>query len=187
MYMKKALKPSTAHTATNVKKFQVVVYDDFSGSPLQVTFLSGRWWVTTPGVELQPLKDYFGDEHINFIYLCEAGGTVGALALARMLGKTLENPEDQVDACLRNRVAELKRLGVTLDLKDETLVLELEVFSNEQVPVRQGNYSVKCHLAGDIYQELFDIDGFETKQHAEEWAGYLFDFLDELNVRHIII
>ena len=187
MYMKKALKPSTAHTATNVKKFQVVVYDDFSGSPLQVTFLSGRWWVTTPGVELQPLKDYFGDKDIRFIYLCEAGGKVGALALARMLGKTLENPEDQVDACLRNRVAELKRLGVTLDLRDETLVLELEVFSNEGAPARQGKYSVKAHLAGNYCELLFDIDAFDSKKDAEEWAGFLFDYMDELNINFTII
>ena len=193
MYMKKALKAATAQSplsggsATFGKHFKVVVYDDFSGSPLQVTFLSGRWWVTMPGVELQPLMDYFGDKDIRFIYLCEAGGKVGALALARMLGKTLENPEDQVDACLRNRVAELKRLGVTLDLKDEKLTLELRVFPNEGRTSRQGKYSMWCHLAGNFCEMLFDVDAFDSRKDAEQWAGFLFDYMDELNINFTII
>ena len=108
-----------------MKKDKIIVYDDFSGSPLSVTFLGNRWWVTTPGVKLQPLEDHFEGGGINFYYLTEAGGRVGALALARMLAKTLENPEDAVDVCLRKRVDSLKRMGVTLDVKDEQLTLEL--------------------------------------------------------------
>jgi len=190
--MKKALKqaiaqsPLSGGSATFGKHFKVVVYDDFSGSPLQVTFLSGRWWLTTPGVKLQPLKDYFKGEDIDFIYLCPAGGTVGALALARMLGKTLENPVDRVDECLRNRVADLKRLGVRLNVKDEALDIVLEVFSNEGKPVRQGNYSVRGHLAGNYCELLFDVDAFETKGDAEEWADFYFDLLSELGIIYTI-
>lgn len=191
--MKKALKPSTAQSplsggsATGVKNFQCIVYDDFSATPLKVTFLNDEWWLTTPGIQLQLLKDYFKGEDIDFFYLCEAGGTVGALALARLLGQALENPEDRVDACLRNRVSALRRMGVRLSVKDEALTIELNVFSNEQVPVRQRNFSVKCHLAGDIYQELFNIDGFETKRDAEQWVVCYFDLLSELGIIYNIV
>ena len=173
--------------ATFGKHFKVVVYDDFSGSPLQVTFLSGCWWVTVPGIQLQPLKDYFKGEDIDFFYLCEAGGTVGALALARMLGKTLENPEDQVDACLRNRVAALRRMGVELNVKDEKLTLELRVFPNGGRTSRQGKYSMWCHLAGNFCEMLFDVDAFDSRKDAEQWAGFLFDYMDELNINFTII
>lgn len=193
MYMKKALKQTTAQSplsggsATFGKHFKVVVYDDFSGFPLSVTFLGNRWWVTTPGMRLEPLKDHFEGEDIHFNFLCEAGGTVGALALARMLGLALTNPEDRVDECMRNRVAALKRLGVTLDVKDEALALELVVYSNEGFRTRQGDYSVKCHLAGNYFGQLFDIDAFDSKQDAEGWAGYFFDYLEELNINFTII
>ena len=50
--------------------YQAVVYNDFDGTPLKVTFLGNRWWVTTPGERLLPLKEYFDDEHINFNFLC---------------------------------------------------------------------------------------------------------------------
>ena len=30
-------------------EFQTIVYDDFMGVPLKVTFLNDRWWVTTEG------------------------------------------------------------------------------------------------------------------------------------------
>lgn len=66
-------------TGTYGNNFQAVVYNDFSGVPLKITNLDGRWWVTTPGERLQLLKDYFGGEDIGFNYLCEANGTVGAL------------------------------------------------------------------------------------------------------------
>lgn len=169
------------------KNNNIVVYDDFSGFPLSVTYLGECWWVTSPGLQLQLLEDYFQGEDINFIFLCEAGGTVGALALARMLGKTLENPENRVDECMRNRVAALKRLGVKLDVKDEELLLELEVYSNQGSRTRQGNYSVKCHLAGDYFEQLFDIDSFDSKKDAEEWAKFFFDYLEELNINFTII
>lgn len=179
-------------TRTNIisrgrENFQCVVYDDFSGYPLSVTFLGNRWWVTSPSMQLQPLEDHFQGEDIHFNFLCEAGGTVGALALARMLGLALTNPESRVDECMRNRVAALKRLGVTLDVKDEALALELEVYSNEGSRTRQGDYSVKCHLAGNYFEQLFDIDAFDSKKGAEEWAGYFFDILEELSVSFTVV
>ena len=168
--------------ATCANGFQAIVYNDFSGAPLKVTNLDGRWWVTTPGERLQPLENYFEGEDIDFIYLTEAGGKVGALALAKMLGKALEEPEDEVEQVLRNRVRDLKRMGVELNVKDEPLVLELEVVSNEGKSRRQGNYTVTCHLADDICEWVFNIDAFDSKKDAEEWAGYLFDYMEELGV-----
>lgn len=161
---------------------QAIVYNDFDGTPLKVTFLGNRWWVTTPGERLLPLKEYFDDENVNFIFLCEAGDKVGALALAKMLGKALENPEDKVDEVMRQRVKSLERLGVRLNVKDEPLVLELRVFSNEGTSLRQGKFSAWCHLAGDFCERLFDVDAFDTKKDAEEWVGYYFDMLESLGI-----
>ena len=171
----------------HVNDFQAIVYNDFSGAPLKVTNLDGRWWVTTPGERLQPLENYFEGYDIGFNYLCEADGKVGALALTKMLGKALEEPEEEVDEVLRNRVRDLKRLGVELDVKDEALVLELEVVSNDGKSRRQGNYTVMCHLADDICEWVFNIDSFETKKDAEEWARYLFDYMEELGIDFTIV
>ena len=146
--------------------FQIVVYDDFAGVPLVVTFLGSRWWVTTPGEKVQTLEDYFEGEDIDCRFLCEAGGRVGALALAKMLGKALD---------------------VTLDVKDEPLVLELSIFTNFDKPARQGGYSAVCHLDGNCFVNIFDIDAFETRHDAEEWTGYYFELLEELGIEYKIV
>ena len=174
-------------SATCVNNFQAIVYSSFAGTPLKTTFLDGRWWVTTPGEKLQLLENYFEGEDIGFNFLCEADGKVGALALTKMLGKALEEPEEEVDKVLRNRVSDLKRLGVELDVKDEALMLELQVVPNEGKTRRQGKYSVWCHLADNFCEMLFDIDAFETKKDAEEWSRYLFDYLEELGVKFTIV
>ena len=166
---------------------KAVVYDDFMAIPYLVTFLGNRWWLTTPNEKLQPLTDFSGSEDIGFSFLCEAGGKVGALALARMLGRALENPEDQVDEVLRQRVKSLKRLGVTLDVKDEPLTLELEIISNESFSLRHGKYSAICHLHGNFFEKVFDIDAFECKENAEEWVSYYFDTLEKLGIEFKIV
>ena len=161
---------------------KAIVYDDFSGGPLKVTYLGDSWWVTTAGQKLQPLENYFEGMDIGFDYLCGADGKVGVLALAKMLGKALEEPEDAVETVLRNRVQALKRLGATLCVADEPLVLELEVFENKKDTMRQGKYSMWCYLADDFGEMVFDIDKFDSKQHAEEWACLYFDFLESLGI-----
>ena len=168
-------------------KNQFVVFDNYAGSPLKITFIGGRWWVTTSGKRLQPLEKYAGAEDIGFCYLCKAGGKVGSLALAKMLGKALENPEDRVDEVLRQRVKSLKRLGVTLDVKDEPLLLEMDVIANEGSPVRSGKYSVICHLHGNYFETIFDIDAFESKVDAEMWASYFFEVLEDIGIEFKII
>lgn len=164
-----------------------VVYDDFSGTPLSITFLGKQWWLTTPGEKLQPVKDYFDGEDIDLCFLCEDGGKVGALALAKMLGKAAENPEDKVDEVLRQRVKSLKRLDVNIDVKDEPLLLELVIISNERYKHRQGKYSALCHLHGNLFERIFDIDAFDTKHDAEEWVSYYFDALEKEGVEFRII
>ena len=169
------------------KNFQCIVCDDFGGLPMKVTYLNGCWWVPTRGSTLQPLKDYAGKMELQFIYLTEAGGKVGALALTKMLGRALENPECEVYKVLRNRVSDLKRLGIELDVKDEELQLELEVINNEGKPGRQGNYSVTCHLADNDCECVFDIDAFDSKRDAEQWSCYLFDYMERLGVYFTIV
>lgn len=165
---------------------QAVVYDTFAGSPLKLTFLRNSWWVTTPGSKLEPLEEYLEGEDIGIRYLCEAGGKVGALALAKMLGHALENPEDSVEDTLRRRVRSLKRMGLTLDVDDEPLLLELEVTQNEHGSWRHGNFSARCHVAGNCLETVFDIDAFDTEQDAEEWVLGYFEFLQDLGVELIV-
>ena len=166
---------------------QVVVYDDYTGSPLKISFIGNKWWVTSPGEKLQPLAEYIDAEDIGYCYLCEAGGKVGALALAKMLGKALENPEDKVDEVLRQRVKSLERLGVTLNVKDEPLLLEMEIISNENRYARHGKYSVLCHLHGNYFEKIFDVDAFESKHDALEWTDYYFEELEDLGIKFSII
>lgn len=168
------------------KNFQAVVYED-TGCVLQVSFLDGRWWITTPGEMLQPLEEYARDLDIEVYYLCEAGGKVGALALAKLLGKAMEMPECEVDVVLHQRICALLRLGVTLDVVDEPLTLELQVFQNPKDSLRRGKYSVWCYAVGNCHEELFDVDGFYSKQDAEECALCFFDFLESLGMEIIII
>lgn len=168
-------------------EFKAIVYDDFAGIPISITYLGNRWWVTTPGKKLQPLEDNYDGDEIGFNFLCEAGEKVGALALAKMLGKAAENPEDKVDEVLRQRVESLKRLGVKLDVKDEPLLLELEIKSNVDYKHRQGKYSAFCHLHGNLFEWIFDIDAFETKHNAEEWVSYYFDMLEQLGIEFKIV
>ena len=169
-----------------VKNLSAIVYDDYAGEPLKATHLNNAWWITTPGMKLQTLEDYFEGEEVSIIYLCEDGGTVGALELAKMLGKALENPESAVDDVLRQRVEHLKRMGVKLDM-NEPLLLELDIVSNEGKPARQGKFSAMCRLADDYCEWLFDIDAFQTKQDAEKWVGYYFALLDDLGSDFTII
>lgn len=169
------------------KDFQAVVYDNYAGCPLVVAFLGNRWWVVTPGEKVQPLEEYIDAEDIGYCYLCEAGGKVGVLAVAKMLGKALENPEDKVDEVLRQRVKSLERLGVTLNVKDESLLLEMEIISNENRYARQGKYSVLCHLHGNYFEKIFDVDAFESKHDALEWTDYYFEELEDLGIKFSII
>lgn len=172
--------------STYVKYLSAIVYDVFCGEPMKVTYLNNGWWVTTPGMMLQPLKEYINDMKVGVRFLCVDGGTVGALALAKMLGKALENPESAVDDVLRQRVEHLKRMGVKLDM-NEPLLLELDIVSNEGKPARQGKFSAMCRLADDYCEWLFDIDAFQTKQDAEKWVGYYFALLDDLGSDFTII
>ena len=164
---------------------QAVVYDDYAGFPYRVSFLGDRWWVTTPGEMLQPLNDLLDDD-ISYNYLCEAGGKVGALALAKMLGKAVEEPEIDVCEVMRQRVENLKRLGVNIDVNDEHLTLELRVFKNPEKSCRKGKFSVWCHATDCFYDMLFDIDGFSSEDEAEEWVSYYFDFLRGIGVDFIV-
>jgi hypothetical protein len=71
-------------------------------------------------------------------------------------------------------------------VSDEALRLKLRVFENDADSCRQGRYSAWCTLA-DGSEMLFDIDRFNSKKDAERWAGYYFDYLDELGIEFKII
>lgn len=185
---KSVLSGATRNKSTKCgNEFRAVIYDSYMAVPYVVTFLGNRWWMTTPCEKFQPLSDFTDSECIGFNYLCKVGDKVGALALAKMLGLALENPEDKVDEVLLHRVESLKRLGVMLDVKDESLVFELEIISNEKFTLRQGKYSAICHLLGNVFERVFDIDSFDCKENAEEWVGYYFDTLEKLGIEFKIV
>ncbi len=172
----------------HVNNFQAVVYDDFSGIPQQVTFLGKNWWLTTPGMKLQLLKDYCKDmPGIDFNYLCEAQGSVGALALAKLLGKALEEPEGTLEEVMNQRVRALRQMGVTFNVDDEVLQLELRVFENGEKSKRQGRYSAWGHTAGSIRDMLFDIDGFDAREDALEWVDFYLKFLKSMGFKFTIV
>lgn len=164
----------------------IVIYDNYGGTPIQVSFLGGKWWVTSPGEWLVPLDKYIPGDEYGYSFACEGHGTVGAMTLAKLLGKALQQPELDIDETLRHRVADLRRLGVTLDVKDETLKLEYRVFSNEGTQ-RQGKYSVLCDEEENPFVTFFDIDGFDEADVAELWANTYFDYLKELGINYTIL
>ena len=185
---KSVLSGATRNKSTRCgNEFRAVIYDSYMAVPYVVTFLGNRWWMTTPCEKFQPLSDFTDSECIGFNYLCKVGDKVGALALAKMLGVALENPEDKVDEVLLHRVESLKRLGVTLDVKDEPLTLELEIIPNPEGGFRHGKYSAVCHLHGNFSEQLYDIDAFDCKENAEEWVGYYFDTLEKLGIEFRIV
>lgn len=155
---------------------QIIVYDDFAGCLLQVTFLDGQWWVTTPDEILQPLEKYFDNDKIAFCFLCHAGGKVDALGLAKVLGRVLENPFDDIDMEILQRLRQLKRLGITEGWAGEQLTFEWSVFSNENCPRRQGKYSLICEETSH-HLSMFNMDAFDDEAEAESWAKTYFEFL----------
>lgn len=168
----------------------VIGYEDRMGIPMMTTLCGGQWWVTSPGLKVQPLYEYANDNNLSledFTYLSAPGGKVGALPLAKMLGAAMDAPEDVLGTVLRNRVKSLKRLGVVIDVKDEPLTMDLRVFSNEGLHYRCGKFSASCYLADDAFCKLFDVDAFSTKRDAEEWAFCYFEFLQDLGLDITII
>lgn len=183
----------TAATPINIKGSAnecgnvAIVYDDFAGLPLKISNIDGRWWVTTPNNQLQPLEEQYGGMDATYFYLCAPGEVVGALARAKLLGRSIENPCFPVEDTLRHRIAELKRWGIMLNPKDEALTLELDAFANPSGGRRHGKYSVTCRAVGNCYEPLFDCDTFDSKVEAEEYAQIYFDFLDELEINYSFI
>ena len=167
----------------NKTTFQAVVYDDNAGWPLTVTLLGNQLWVTTPNEQLQPLADYYDGTDTRFCYLCDAGGTVDTLALAKMLGKAVEMPEIDVEDVLARRIDKLKRLGVSMDGQSAPLQLEVAVFRHDMKSHRQGKYSVWCTANGYLYDMIFDIDNFDNADDASELAKIFLDFLKCIGIR----
>lgn len=180
---KRSAAPEQYVRSAHVRENQAVVYDDYMGFAYQVTFLDDRWWLTTSGEPLKPLEEFLDLDDVGFRYLCESEGRVGALALAQMLGRALEQPETDIDEALRKRIKNLKRLGVTLDVEDEVLNLEVRVFANDANSRRQGRYSVWCYSMDGCDERLFDIDCFDKKADAEEWANVYFTFLRSIGIK----
>jgi hypothetical protein len=155
---------------------QIIAYESFSGNVYQLSFFGDEWWVTTPDEKLQHATGLFGMADIEFLFVCNAGGKVDAITLAKILGKALENSFSPIDSALALRVAQLKRLGITEGWQGEQLDFEWELFSNDKGSKRQGKYSIRCQRVGSSLS-LFDIDAFDVKADAEHWVKTYFKFL----------
>ena len=82
----------------------------------------------------------------------------------------------------RNLVDNPDAVSVTEVEGDEELTLELRVFKHSRDSRRRGKYSVWCHERDCFYNMLFDVDGFDSREQAKEWADYYFEFLGELGI-----
>ena len=155
---------------------QLIVYTGYAGLPLQLTFLGGEWWVTTPGEELQPARKLDLD---GFICLTTNSGSVDALGLAKLLAKMVENPVDELVGELHRNVKSLHRLDCYEAWGGQTLSFEWCIEKKD----KPGNgfkeeYRLTCR---ETYynEEMFSMDGFEDKKDATFYAEAYFDILSE--------
>lgn len=161
---------------------QVIIYDDYSALPMRLTFIGGEWWITTAGVPLQTVDEYFDDDRSDMVFLCKDGENPGAFAIAKMLGKALENAECAIDNVMEHRMKCLERMGVQLDVTDEVLQLEQEIITHKPDSHRSGKFSLWIH-AGDSFDKwLLDCEGFDSKTDAELYAATFLTFLESIGV-----
>lgn len=158
---------------------QLIVYTGYAGLPLQLTFLGGEWWVTTPGELLQPARKLDLD---GFICLTTSSGSVDALGLAKMLGKTVENPVDELVGEMHRNMKSLHRMDCFEAWAGQTLSFEWSIEQKEKPG--SGFKEEYCLTCRETYynEEMFSIDGFADKKTATYYAEAYFDMLREEGV-----
>lgn len=169
-----------AHESGN----QVIIYDDYSALPMRLTFFGDKWWITTAGVPLQTVDEYFDDDRSDMVFLCKANEKPGALAITKMLAKAVENAECAIDNVMEHRMKCLERLGVQPDVKDEKLELVEEIITHRPDSHRSGKYSLWIH-AGDSFDKwLLDCEGFDSKTDAQLHAAIFLTFLESIGISY---
>ena len=105
-----------------------------------------------------------------------------ALECYGVVGMVSADPAEGIAKLLPERVASLKRLGVTLNVKDEPLKLKLDIFRNEEGSGRGGFYSMICYLADNYCEQLFDVDYFDSRVEAKLWCKSFFNYLESIGI-----
>ena len=160
---------------------RIIAYTKFSGMPFQLTFLGGEWWVTTPGEPLEPLS-YTSWDDLHFLTTC--GGSIRAIDLAKMLGKTVENPCNEVYGELCQRMNMLHRLDCNEAWKGESLKFEWVIEKKEKPSDGfENEYCLKCKEA---YYDMMmiDVDGFEDEATALDYIDSYFGIFTDEGIKY---
>ena len=124
----------------------------------------------TPGEESKTLDDVVVDEDLGdtrFILIGLEGETTPPEIIAKVLGKVMECPVDELGTDLAFAIRQMKRIGVKWD--KEPLELEFRVFENKELSRRKGKYSFWVEDKKDIFSILTDIDEFDDLHELFLW------------------
>lgn len=129
-----------------------------------------QWVSITPGEESKTLDDVVVDEDLGdtrFILIELEGETTPPEIIAKVLGKVMECPIDELGADLAFAIRRMKQIGVKWD--KEPLELEFRVFENKGLSRRKGRYSFWVEDKKDICSILTDIDEFDDLHELFLW------------------
>ena len=129
-----------------------------------------QWVSITPGEESKTLNDVVVDEDLGdtrFILIGLEGETAPPEIIAKMLGKVMECPIDELGTDLAFAIRHMKKMGVKWD--KEPMELMFRVFENMDLGQRKGKYSFWLENKKDICSILTDIDGFDDLNELFLW------------------
>lgn len=129
-----------------------------------------QWVSITPGEESKTLNDVVVDEDLGdtrFILIGLEGETAPPEIIAKMLGKVMECPIDELGTDLAFAIRHMKKMGVKWD--KEPMELMFRVFENKDLGQRKGKYSFWLENKKDICSILTDIDGFDDLNELFLW------------------
>lgn len=129
-----------------------------------------QWVSITPGEESKTLNDVVVDEDLGdtrFILIGLEGETAPPEIIAKMLGKVMECPIDELGTDLAFAIRHMKKMGVKWD--KEPIELMFRVFENRDLSQRKGKYSFWLENKKDICSILTDIDGFDDLNELFLW------------------
>ena len=129
-----------------------------------------QWVSITPGEESKTLNDVVVDEDLGdtrFVLIGLEGETAPPEIIAKMLGKVMECPIDELGTDLAFAIRHMKKMGVKWD--KEPMELMFRVFENRDLSQRKGKYSFWLENKKDICSILTDIDGFDDLNELFLW------------------
>ena len=151
-------------------------FDSLCGSVYRCMFAGldenghAQWVNITPGEEARTLDDMVIDEDLGetrFKLLSLEGELAQPEIIAKVLGRVMECPIDELSKDFVCSIRQMKQLGVMWD--KEPLTLEIRVFENSIKSDRQGKYSFWVQDKKGIFTILADIDGFSELDVLFEW------------------